>query len=220
MEPGIDIIYLDHSLLVVNKPPGLLSLPDGYDSSVPHLRTVLEPEFGRLWIVHRLDKETSGVIILARDQESHSHINNQFENRTVEKTYHAIVCGKLDQEFMTINSPLRSNVGRRKRSAVDPLGGKSAITEIRILERFPNTTLVEAKPMTGRTHQIRVHLYSIGYPILADDLYGDDNETPIINRLALHALSIKLVHPGTGREIIFKSQYFQDYKNALAKLRT
>lgn len=219
MDAGLEIIYLDHSLVVINKPPGLLSLPDGHDPSIPHVRTILEPEFGKLWIVHRLDKETSGVIILARDQESHSHINNQFANHTIEKVYHAIIHGKLDQENLTINSPLRSNVGRKKRSAVDPIGGKSAITEIQILERFTNTTLVEAKPKTGRTHQIRVHLYSIGHPILADNLYGYDIETSIINRLALHALSIKLIHPGTGREISFKSQYFQDFKNALSILR-
>ena len=213
-----EVIYLDKCLVVVNKPPGLLSIPDGHNPEKPYLKHVLEPEFGNLWIVHRLDKDTSGVIILARDENAHTHLNNQFSVRTVEKVYHTIVIGLPTWETVSVNSPLRANVGRRKRTIVDPIGGKNAITNFRVLERFENHAVVEALPKTGRTHQIRTHLYSIGHPVLADKMYGEDSETTIIGRLALHAVSIKIIHPETQRTCIFKAQFFEDFAQAVELL--
>jgi len=214
-----EVIYLDKSLVVVNKPPGLLSIPDGHDPGIPYLKKILEPEFGNLWIVHRLDKETSGVIILARDKNSHSHLNYQFSDRTIEKIYHAIVTGLPAWETVSINSPLRVNVGRRKRTIVDPIGGRNAITDFRVLEKFDNHALVEALPKTGRTHQIRTHLFSIGHSILADRLYGEGMKTATIDRLALHAVSIRIIHPDTNRACIFKAQFFQDFTGAVGSLK-
>ena len=215
MLPFPEVVYLDSSLVAINKPPGLLSLVDGYDLTKPHLRKILEPEFGKLWMVHRLDKETSGVIILAREKTSHNHINNQFSERLIEKTYHAIVRGKPEWDTITIDSPIRINAGRRKRSMVDQVRGKESLTEFRVITKFENHSLIEAKPKTGRTHQIRVHLYSIGHPVLADKLYGEGRETQIIQRLALHALSIQMIHPGTNCEILITANYYQDFIEAI-----
>jgi len=214
-----EVIYLDKCLVVVNKPPGLLSIPDGHDPEKPYLKQVLEPEFGKLWIVHRLDKDTSGVIILPRDEITHAHLNNQFSDRTVHKEYHSIVKGLPTWETVSVNSPLRANVGRRKRTIVDPIGGKNAITNFRVLERFEKHAVVEAFPKTGRTHQIRTHLYSIGHPVLADHIYGEDSETTIISRLALHASSIKIIHPELQRTCVFKAPFFEDFTQAVELLR-
>jgi RluA family pseudouridine synthase len=210
-----EVIYLDKYLLVINKPPGLLSLPDGYDPSKPHLREILEPEFGKLWIVHRLDKETSGVILLARNQIAHSQLNSQFLDRTIEKTYLCIVHGVPRWKTRIVNSSLRINVGRRKRSMVDPIGGKKSITQFKTLTRFDKHALIEACPRTGRTHQIRAHLFSIDHPILSDKLYGAGKITPFINRMALHAKKLKIIHPATQMEINFEADDFQDFKTAI-----
>jgi 23S rRNA-/tRNA-specific pseudouridylate synthase len=120
------ILWQDNVLVVLNKPAGLLTLPDGYHPDLPHLRSVLEPHLGRLWIVHRLDRETSGVILLARSAAAHRALNNQFEQQRIEKRYHAIVRGAPQWEQHTVDLPLRANVGRRKRTAVDNLQGKPA----------------------------------------------------------------------------------------------
>ena len=214
-----EIIHHDSALLVINKPPGLLSLPDGYDPTKIHLRASLEPNYGKLWIVHRLDKDTSGILVLARDEETHVHLNTQFSDRKVKKIYHAILVGVPSWEVETINSHLRANVGRRKRTVVDSVGGKPAITEFQILERFRNFSLVEARPKTGRTHQIRAHLYSLGHPILADPNYGGRKPSPFINRLALHAKSLTLIHPKTGEVESYEAKNFNDFNTALDSLR-
>jgi RluA family pseudouridine synthase len=213
------IIHADGSLLVIDKPSGLLSIPDGYDHSVPFVGRILEPSFGRLWVVHRLDKETSGVMVLARNAEAHSKLNAQFSEHQVSKRYHAIISGNPDWDKETIEIPLRANVGRRNRTAVDIANGKPALTRFRVLERFPGFTLLEARPETGRTHQIRAHLYDLGFAILSDSLYGEGEISPMINRLALHACSLTFWHPGTGRMRTFETSYPGDIAKALSMLQ-
>lgn len=150
--------WIDESLVVVDKPAGLLALPDGYDPAKPHLRAVLEPALGRLWIVHRLDKDTSGLIVLARDAEAHRDLNTQFERGEVEKTYLAIVEGVPAWETIELTWPLRADGDRRHRTVVDPRRGKAAVTICTRLQVGRGRALLEIKPKTGRTHQNRAHL--------------------------------------------------------------
>lgn len=199
----IEIIYSDEAILVIDKPAGLHTLPDGYDASLPHVRSMLEPEYGRLWIVHRLDRETSGVLVLARTAKAHRHLNTQFEQHQVRKLYQALVVGIPDWQETTVSLPLRVNVGHRHRTAVDPRRGKPAATHLRVLERFTDTALVEAAPETGRTHQIRAHLAALGYPIVGDELYGG---SPSSTGLHLHAYSLEVTHPVTGERMMFEAE--------------
>ncbi len=220
------ILHVDEAILVVNKPPGLPTLPDGYNSAVPHLKSLLEPDFGRLWIVHRLDRQTSGVIVLARSAAAHRHLNLQFERRQVVKTYHALVLGIPTWDEQTIRLPLRANGDRRHRTVVDPKNGKPAVTELKVKQRSEDKiALIEAVPRTGRTHQIRAHLAAIGYPLAADELYGggkafflsqiqpiaSKDDTPLIERAALHSVSLELIHPDQLNNLIFPAPYADDF---------
>ena len=213
------IIFADTSLLVINKPAGVLSIPDGYDHTVPYIGRILEPSYGRLWVVHRLDKDTSGVMVFARNAEPHCSLNTQFAEHQVSKTYHAIIPGTPEWEEKVIEIPLRTNVGRRNRTAVDIANGKHALTRFRVLERYPGHTLLEAKPETGRTHQIRAHLYDLGFAIMSDPLYGYGDISPLMPRLALHARTLSFWHPSTGRMRSFQAPYPQDFEKTLSQLR-
>ena len=133
---NIEVLYQDDGILVINKPAGLATLPDGYDPSLPHIKSVLEPQVGPLWIVHRLDKDTSGVLVLARSAAAHRSLNTQFEERLVSKVYHALVIGNPDWKVKTVSLPLRSNGDRLHRTVVDQARGKPAVTHFKVLERF------------------------------------------------------------------------------------
>jgi len=231
-DPKEMVLWSDDSLLVINKPAGLLTLPDGYQPDAPHLRSVLQPVYGRLWIVHRLDKETSGVVALARSAEAHRALNTQFQQREASKIYHALVSGVPDWEEKEVDAPLLPNGDRRHRTIVDPQRGKQAVTHFHVLERFSQRiTLLEAAPKTGRPHQIRAHLAYLGYPILADGLYGGltvggpaglgNLAYPAIalSRLGLHAWSLEIEHPTTGENLCFVAPYPADFDQALDRLR-
>ncbi len=234
MDPGsfspLDwVIYQDEALLVINKPAGIPTLPDGYHPEVAHLKSVLTPFFGDLWIVHRLDRDTSGILVLARSATAHRDLNIQFETRQVTKIYHALVIGNPPWETQTIKQPLRANGDRRHRTVADTQRGKPSSTEFRTLERFCDHTLLEAIPRTGRTHQIRAHLALAGFPILADPLYKyipvreDAHQEPLSNlmlRLGLHALSLCLTHPLTHTPISLSAPYADDFATALERLRS
>ncbi len=206
-------MWSDDSLLAINKPSGMLTLPDGYDKTLPHLRSILEPSFGRIWIVHRLDRDTSGIIVLARSADAHRHLNTQFQENRASKIYHALVQDHPPWDEQIIDVPLRPDGDRRHRTVVDPLKGKSAITELRVLRRLDGYSLLEVSPQTGRSHQIRAHLKYAGYPILADPLYGDPAHPchTLLPRLGLHALSLALVHPKTEETMKFEAPYPQDF---------
>jgi tRNA pseudouridine32 synthase/23S rRNA pseudouridine746 synthase len=211
------LLWSDDSLLAVNKPSGMLTLPDGYDKTLPHLRSILEPPFGRLWIVHRLDRDTSGIIVLARNAEAHRHLNTQFQEHRASKLYHAFVVGRPPWDTITVDDRLRPDGDRRHRTIVDPVNGKLAITELRVLRRLDGFSLLEVAPQTGRTHQIRAHLKHAGYPILADRLYGDLTHPshPLLSCLALHARSLTLLHPKTEITMTFEAPYPQDFADLL-----
>ena len=218
-DPIPTLIYSDADLLVVDKPAGVLSIPDGYDRAVPYMGKLLEPSYGRLWVVHRLDKNTSGVMVLARNADAHRILSNQFSGHQVSKTYHAIISGDPDWDEKFLDLPLRSNVGRRNRTTVDIGDGKPARTLFRVLERFSGYALLAAHPETGRTHQIRAHLYDLGYSILSDELYGHGQISPFFNRMALHARALTFWHPTTGVMITFEAPYPSDFELGIAQLR-
>lgn len=233
-EPHFQVIWLDDDLLVVNKPAGVPVLPDGWDPQAPFLRELLEGEYGRLWVVHRLDRETSGVLLLARTAEAHRQLNRQFEQRTVVKIYHALVTGSPQWERKTVSLALRANVGHKHRTVVDQRAGKAAQTDLRVLKRFGvpieitpapkglgQVTLVEAIPHTGRTHQVRVHLAACGHSILGDRLYYSSLpiQLPGLDRLALHARAISFQHPGRNEVLNFVADYPADLATILGRLR-
>jgi len=166
------VIWSDESLLVIKKPSGLPSLQDGYNPGAVYLVELLKTIFNPLWVVHHLDKVTSGVMVFARLKLTHQVLNTQFEKRQAFKVYHAIVIGNPSWVNITVNLPLCPDGDRRHRTIIDMNSGKPSKTVLRVLEQFENLTMIEALPRTGRTHQIRAHLAAEGLPIIFDLLYG------------------------------------------------
>jgi tRNA pseudouridine32 synthase / 23S rRNA pseudouridine746 synthase len=179
------ILFEDESLLVVDKPAGVPVIPER--DSKDCLQKDLEVAHGRLFVVHRLDKDTSGVILFARTADVHRRLNGLFESRQVEKTYLAWVLGSPQREDGVVNAALREFGSGR--TGVDPRG-KPASTRWRVKRRAGEKTLLEVQPATGRRHQIRVHLYSLGHPVLGDRLYGESRPVGGAPRLMLHALEL------------------------------
>ena len=227
----MDILHQDEHILVINKPAGLPVLPDGWQPDAPYLVKILEEEFqnpstalrqtqgdssGQVWVVHRLDKVTSGVMVFARTAEAHRQLNRQFEQHEVEKVYHALVEGQPNWEEHTAKHPLRANVGHKHRTAVDFERGKPAETRFRVLKRGLAGALLEARPLTERTHQIRAHLSALGYPLLGDLLYGASH-TDLIARPALHALSLRFINPTSREYVAFSAPAPEDFKRAMER---
>lgn len=208
------ILFEDEHLLVVDKPAGLPVLPDGWDKDAPYLVKVLEESFGKIFIVHRLDKITSGVMVFARDPETHRSLNTQFETHEAQKIYHALVEGNPKWEAKIAKHPLRSNVGHKHRTMVDDKQGKSSETRFRVIKRYPESTLIEAMPMTGRTHQIRVHAYALGHPLVEDVLYGARDRYGF-SRPMLHAQSLSFIHPATNERARFSAPHPADFEEAI-----
>lgn len=212
------ILFADEHILIVNKPADLSVLPEGWEKDAPYLVRLLEEKYEKIWVVHRIDKITSGVIVFALTAEAHRSLNIQFEKHEVEKVYHALVNGLPKWEEKITKFPLRINVGHKHRTMVDNRNGVRSETRFKLLERYQASALVEASPMTGRTHQIRVHAYALGHPLLGDILYSAP-ETDLITRPALHAYSLTLRHPETGKSLTFQADYPNDFMNALRLLR-
>lgn len=213
----MNVIYQDEHLLVIDKPAGLPVLPDGWERDAPYLVKMLEEEFGKVWVIHRLDKVTSGVMVFARTAEAHRSLNIQFENHEADKVYHAIVEGEPKWREKTAKHPLLADVGKKHRTVVNDKSGKPSETRFRILKRYQSSALVEAKPMTGRTHQVRVHASALGHPLLGDILYGA-SETGLIARPALHAYALTITHPASGERLTFKAEHPGDIATALKLL--
>jgi RluA family pseudouridine synthase len=212
------IIHEDDQILIINKPAGLPVLPDGWDHDAPYLVKMLEEKYGKIWTVHRIDKITSGIIIFALTAEAHRSLNIQFEKHQVEKKYHAITVGSPGWTDKITKFPLRVNVGHKHRTMVDNKHGVRSETHLKVLKRNQTSALIEAMPMTGRTHQIRVHLYALGFPLLGDVLYSAP-ETDAIARPALHAYSLSFTHPSSNEIIKFQAEYPNDFASALKGLK-
>lgn len=196
-----EIVYQDESLLAVNKPTRLLTVPGrGLDKQDCLYHRVLESCPDAL-VVHRLDMDTSGLILFARTPEAQRNLSAQFENRRINKVYVAIVEGIVKQDKGVVDYPLRKDMEQRlpPKHVVDCVRGKKAITEWRVIYRGEKTTRVGLYPHTGRSHQLRVHMKSIGHPVVGDLIYGRSGE-----RLMLHAESLSFSHPLTGESILLE----------------
>ena len=196
----LDVVYDDQWLTVLNKPSGMLTVPGKLleDSLLTRFQQT-HPEAHGPIVVHRLDQETSGLVIFAKDKETHKALQQQFENHTIRKRYIALLGGIVSQDEGTIDLPIRPDVDDRPRQRVDHEYGKPAVTRYRVLERKDGMTRIALEPLTGRTHQLRVHCshpQGLNCPIVGDRLYG-----AAAHRLMLHAQSITFIHPATGQEI-------------------
>ncbi len=216
-----DILYEDEHLLVVNKPAGIASHPSPGINSGTLVNALLYhceklsqgSSTGRPGIVHRLDKGTSGLMIVAKDDLAHDLLAKQFKERKVEKTYVAVVKGAVELERGKIELPIGRHQTQRQKQAVRFDRARDAVTEYKVLKRFPGATMLELKPKTGRMHQLRVHLSYIGHPILGDAIYG--GKSVLIARQALHALGLKFTHPVTGKAMEFTSPLPEDINRLL-----
>lgn len=223
----LDIVYEDSDVIVVNKPQGLCVHPaPGNESGtlvnglVYHCGGELSAINGviRPGIVHRIDKDTSGLLIVAKNNEAHLKLSEQLKERKTMRKYVALVNGNIKEEGGTINKPIARNPVDRKKMAVVQ-GGREAITHFNVLERFGQYTLVECILETGRTHQIRVHMASIGHSIVGDPLYGIKKEKFNLQGQLLHAKTIGFVHPTTGEMMEFSSEIPEYFQKVLEKLR-
>ena len=235
-EIPLDILYEDECLLVLNKPPGLVVHPAAGNEAHTLVNALLHHCKGELsgiggvarpGIVHRLDKETSGCLVVAKQDETHVALSAQFAGRTVEKVYHAILCGELPREQGQIHAAIARHSSHRKRMAVNDELGREARTSYRVLKRLRSATLAEAVLHTGRTHQIRVHFQFLGYPLAGDRTYGNRQNQKLEEltlysapRVMLHAFRLGFVHPRSGKRVNFESPVPEDFVDALTALKS
>lgn len=237
MKKKIEILYQDEDIIIVNKPAPLLSISDRYDPSKYNLQEYLNKNFGQVFVVHRIDKETSGVMVFAKNEQAHANLSQQFENRKVQKIYLALVSGRMSQESGIIDKPIaHSQSGVHKMVIANK--GKRSITHFKVLEYFKSYSLLEVDLKTGRTHQIRVHFNAIGYPLAIDKLYAkktefflsdvkrkkyrigkDQEERPLMTRHSLHSRSLSFEHPTTKEKMTFIADLPKDFRAVLSQLR-
>lgn len=232
----LDILYEDRSLLVVNKPAGLVVHPSAgheehtlVNALLHHCRGTLSGIGGvaRPGIVHRLDKDTSGCIVVAKNDETHLALSKQFAERDVEKMYQAIVCGELARPSGEIHAAIARHPSHRKRMAVrEDDSGRAAHTQWRMLAKLNGATSLEVRILTGRTHQIRVHFQFIGFPVVGDETYGARQNKKLTEltgyeapRVMLHSRELAFTHPRTEKKMKFDAPLPLDFKDALKKLR-
>lgn len=202
----LEVIYKDENVLVLNKPSGLLTVPGMQPGAHDCLESRAQNEFPSARIVHRLDWDTSGVLIMGLTAEARVHLGLQFEKRQVKKTYIARVWGTPSNDSGTINLPLRCDWPNRPRQMVDHEQGREAITDWQIMTKDEQTSDLMMKPHTGRSHQLRVHCLSMGHPILGDRLYAHEQAYHAHERMCLHAFSIAFAHPVSGESLYFESE--------------
>jgi 23S rRNA pseudouridine1911/1915/1917 synthase len=230
----IPVIYQDKDLAIINKPPGISSHPLN-DLETDTLVSGLLFKFDRLsdlngslkpGIVHRLDKDTSGIMIVAKNNASHQNIAGQFKDKSITKSYLALVEGSVEYDEGLIDRPIGRSRVKRSSMNIDDSKGKPAQTYFRVIKRVSLQQTVKTKksytfimlfPKTGRTHQLRVHMKHYGHPVLGDLRYGERSD--LISRQALHAYQIRFVHPGTNKRLSFKAPLLADFKNLLSKLK-
>ncbi len=221
----LDIVYEDDYLVIINKPSGLVVHPavGNYSHTLVngllyHFNKISNKKSIRPGIVHRLDKDTSGLMIVAKDDKTHDLLAGMIKNKQVERKYLALVWGILRHEKGTIDAPIGRDINDRQKYTVTDINSKNSITHFKVIERFKEVTLLECKLDTGRTHQIRVHMEYIGHPIVNDPVYG---RRKIINDFGqmLHSKSIKLIHPITNKELFFEVEPPKEFNEILESFK-
>ncbi|MEL6718160.1 MAG: RluA family pseudouridine synthase [Bacteroidota bacterium] len=237
MKKKYTILHEDDHLVIINKSAPFLTIPDRFNSDKINLYQSLKNKYGEIFTVHRLDMETSGVICFAKTADAHKHLSQQFEARTTQKIYHAIVQGVVTNESGEINEPIAAHLHIAGKMTTHKKG-KPSLTYYRVVERFKRYSLVELDLKTGRTHQIRVHLSSIGHSLAIDRLYSNkeafylseikqrsyktskfEQERPLMNRLSLHAHQLTIQHPQTQEKVTFEAPLPKDFRAMLQQLR-
>jgi len=237
--PDYSVIHSDDDIIVLNKKSGLCVAADRYDEEAPRLDLIAQEEFGKLFAVHRIDKDTSGIVVYARNEAAHKNLCDQFAARKVHKIYHCLVRGRPLWSDLKVTLPLMPDGDARHRTVVNKTRGKDSVTDFHFIGSCGPFSWIEARPLTGRTHQIRAHLSANNLSIVGDPLYsgnqrgvylselkkrwnGDpEMERPLIDRLALHAWKISFTHPASGGQVEFVAPYPKDLevtRKQLAKI--
>lgn len=223
----LDVVYEDEDVIVVNKPKGLVvhpapGHPDGtlVNALLYHCGDSLSGINGELrpGIVHRIDRDTSGLIIAAKNDFAHVKLAEQLQDHTLARTYRCIVTGNLREDTGTVNAPIGRCPADRKKMAV-VAGGRNAVTHWTVLERYPRVNYVECRLETGRTHQIRVHMAYLGHPILGDTVYGNKKPVPGLQGQCLHAVGLQFIHPRTGELVKLACPLPEEFERQLEKYR-
>lgn len=214
-----NIIFQDKDLIAVSKPSGLLTIQDGFHPEIPNLRTVLKELYGEIYTVHRLDKLTSGIVLFARNAATHRDLSIQFSDRKIEKTYLAVVHGFPIWQNKIIDQPLKVNGDRSHRTVISLIEGKKAATLVKCLIKSETYTLLEIKPKTGYSHQIRAHLSASGFPVVGDKLYCRTSSIAKADNISssffyLHSKSISFFHSGINEMLSLNTDipdYFEQF---------
>ena len=224
----LDVVYEDEDVIVVNKPAGLVvhpapGHPDGtlVNALLHHCGSSLSGIGGELrpGIVHRIDRDTSGLIIAAKNDAAHQALSAQLQDHTLARTYEAVVVGNLREDRGTVDAPIGRHHTDRKKMAVTDRGGRAAVTHWEVLERFQGFTHVRCRLETGRTHQIRVHMAHLGHPICGDTVYGARKPVPGLTGQCLHAVGLRFIHPRTGETVELSCPLSDAFTALLEKLR-
>lgn len=225
----LDILYEDKDILIVNKPKDIVvhPAPGHYEGTLVnaimfHCKDELSGINGvlRPGIVHRIDKDTTGSIIICKNDEAHRKIAQQLKEHSITRKYRAIVYGRIMEEEGTVNAPIGRHPTDRKKMAINEKNGKPAVTHYKVLERFDKYTYIECQLETGRTHQIRVHMTSIGHPLLGDEVYGNAKCPFKLEGQTLHAMTIGFIHPTTGEYVEYEAPLPEYFEHLLQILRT
>ena len=224
----LDILYEDSDVILINKPKNMVVHPAAghytgtlVNALMYHCRGDLSGINGvlRPGIVHRIDKDTTGVLIVCKNDRAHNALAEQLKEHSITRKYRAIVCGNLKEDEGTVDAPLGRHPQDRKKMAIVRSGGKRAVTHYRVLERFGNDTYIECQLETGRTHQIRVHMASQGHPLLGDEIYGRAKSPFKLEGQTLHAMVLGFIHPTTGEYMEFEAPLPEYFEKLLEKLR-
>jgi tRNA pseudouridine32 synthase/23S rRNA pseudouridine746 synthase len=202
---NVTILFQDFDIIIVDKDPNLLSVPGRGVEKLDSVYHRLTLQFEEVHIVHRLDMATSGIMVFARHKEALCHIQQQFQHRQTEKSYQAIIAGRLTPTEGAINLPMRCDWPNRPKQMVCYEFGKKSLTRWRVMKYYENSTRVELIPITGRSHQLRIHCNALGHPILGDNLYGTTESQTATEHLCLHAQSLSFTHPSTLERLTFTS---------------